>query len=284
MKRLPVSRLLACCLVALCLITCAKVPYTNRTQLNLISPKQDAALGAKFAEVVLSKTVLSEDAALKAQVERVGGRIAAVADLPDADWRFYVIQNEIPNAFCLPGGKVFVFTGLFKIVENDEQLATVLGHEVGHVIARHGAEKRSQAILAGTIGGIAAGTVGAATQNPNAARGVHGLYGAMAKIGYLLPASRTCEYEADRIGLILMAKAGYDPEQALGFWRNMIRYSAQTKHKGPPTLFSTHPADADRAANLEKLLPEARSYAGATAKTNWGDIAPAAAEGVDSFN
>ncbi len=231
---------------------CAKAPYTNRSQMILMSSQEELALGMQASQQVLSESKEEKGTPAAAMTNRVGLRIAAAADEPDPnlpdrakfDWEFHTLSSDTPNAFCLPGGKIFVYTGLLQYATTDAELAAVMGHEVGHAIARHGAERTSQSQTAGLVG-----SVGSAVLGPvfNAA------YGLGVNYGILMPYGRMQESEADYIGLILMAKAGYDPNAALSFWQKM----AQAGGSKPPEWMSTHPSDASRIAEIQKQLPEA---------------------------
>jgi predicted Zn-dependent protease len=185
----------------------------------------------------------------------VGQRIAAAAQRPDYRWEFVVFDNKDANAFCLPGGKVGIFTGILPYTKDEAGLATVISHEVAHALARHAGERMSQSMLA-QAGGIG---LGAAVGGAGSLAGTAIMqgYSLGTQLGILLPYSRTQEYEADHIGLILMAKAGYDPAQALEFWRRMM---AMDKKAKPPQFMSTHPNDASRLRELQAFLPEARKY------------------------
>ncbi len=229
-------------------------PYTHRKQLVLFSPQQEIQMGYQSARQILQKEPISRDPQLNAMVRRVGRNIADAADQPNYQWQFFVIDKDIPNAFCLPGGKVFVYKGLFRVVQNEDQLAVVLGHEVAHAIARHGAERMSM-IQLGRLGErIAEQTISGGKY----AGAIRKAYGATEGIGLVLPFSRKFEYEADEIGLYLMTKAGYDPREAIPFWENMMRLS-QGRRK-PPEFLSTHPADIHRIQRLKKLIPKALKY------------------------
>jgi predicted Zn-dependent protease len=202
-------------------------------------------MGLQAYQQIKQEENVSGDAALNERVQTVGQRIAAVSGQPDWDWQFTLFDNPEPNAFALPGGKVGVYTGLFKVARNDAQLATVMGHEVGHAIARHGAERMSQGILA-QLGGVA---VGAATGSQAYVEA----YSQLATLGVILPYSRTQESEADEIGLMLMAEAGYDPREAVKLWQNFEALAGER----PPEFLSTHPAEGTRIERLQELMPRA---------------------------
>ncbi len=229
----------------------ANTPYTHRKQLVLFSPQQEMQMGYQSAKQILQKEPLSHDRRLNAVVQRVGKRIAAAAVQPDYKWQFFVIDKNVLNAFCLPGGKVFVYKGLFRAVQNEDQLAVVIGHEVAHAIARHGAERMSMMQLGRMGKTIASQTIGGGKY----ADVINKAYGSVEGVGLVLPFSRKFEYEADEIGLYLMTKAGYNPREALTFWDNMRRLS-QGKRK-PPEFLSTHPADIHRIQKIKALIPVA---------------------------
>ena len=240
---------------AILLSACQNVPLTGRSQIQLISPGQEAAMGLSAYESILKKEKISTDPANNELVARVGGRIAAATGRTDFKWEFKVIEDDKQiNAFCLPGGKVAVYTGLFPVSRDEAGLAAVIGHEVAHAIARHGGERLSQEII------VAGATVAAAasTKDPKKRDLYAGLLGAGAAVGFLLPYSRLHESEADRMGLIYMAKAGYDPRAAADLWRRMAE-AGKGKSK-PPEILSTHPADQTRIHQIEQWLPEALKY------------------------
>ncbi len=251
---------LAVVLASLALVYCAHAPYTERAQFIILPRSQEMSLGASAAKDILKKEKLSTNAEETALVERVGKRVAAVADAPDFTWEFYVIDKpDTVNAFCLPGGKVFVYTGLFKVATTEDDLATVVGHEVSHAVARHGAERMSQAQALSVAGTVGAAAVGVSTGSSAAMDAFQTAYGIGANVGVLLPFSRAQESEADHIGLILMAKAGYDPHTAVGFWEKMAENSKKQGKKVPAYL-ATHPSDDQRIADIKRLMPEALSY------------------------
>jgi predicted Zn-dependent protease len=210
-------------------------------------------MAAQQSKEILQKEKISRDPQMNGSVTEVGRRIAAAASQPDYQWEFHVIDNpKTANAFCLPGGKVFVYTGLFRYIQDEPQLAAVIGHEVAHALARHGAERVSMVLLAQTGGAVLGAASGMDAQVFQQA------FGVAANYGVVLPFSRSQESEADRIGLILMAKAGYPPQAALAFWDNMAR--GEKGQQQPPAFLSTHPATADRIAAIERDIPEAMRY------------------------
>jgi predicted Zn-dependent protease len=226
------------------LAACESAPVTGRNQLILLPESQDAGMGLQAYQQIKQEETVSRDPELNRRVLEIGRRIAAVSGQPDWDWQFTVFENDEPNAFALPGGKVGVYTGLFKVAKSDDQLATVLAHEVGHAIARHGAERMSQGMLTQ----LGAAALGAAT-SPAYAQ----LAAQAATLGIILPYSRTQESEADEIGLMLMAEAGYDPREAIKLWQNFEALGGGR----PPEFLSTHPAEGTRIERLKELMPEA---------------------------
>jgi len=230
--------------LGLALAACQSAPVTGRSQLILLPESQDAGMGLQAYQQIKQQERVSRDPELNRRVQEIGRRIAAVSGQPDWDWQFTVFENDEPNAFALPGGKVGVYTGLFKVARNDDQLAAVLAHEVGHAIARHGAERMSQ----GLITQLGAAALGAAT-SPAYAQ----LAAQAATLGIILPYSRTQESEADEIGLMMMAEAGYDPREAIKLWQNFEALGGAR----PPEFLSTHPAEGTRIERLEALMPKA---------------------------
>jgi predicted Zn-dependent protease len=252
-------RLLAAALAAstaLVLGACQTVPETGRSQLILVDPGEVAQLSLTEFEKLKQSTTISHDAQANATLQRVGTRIAQVVALPNAKWEFVLFDKpDILNAFALPGGKVGVYSGIFKVTQNDAGLATVLAHEIGHVVARHGAERMSEGLLL-QLGGAVLQEV--TKSSPGAAQQLwQTAYGVGAQIGVALPHSRKQELEADHLGLIYMARAGYDPRQAVEFWKRFSAYNQSHGAKAPPEFLSTHPVDERRIAQLQELLPEA---------------------------
>jgi predicted Zn-dependent protease len=241
-------------LAALVPAACETVPYTGRSQLQLVSADEEAKLGVQSYQEIVGKATISTDQQATAMVQRVGSRIAAVTDL-QYPWEFKLIADDKQaNAFALPGGKVAVYTGILPITRDDAGLAAVLGHEIGHVVARHGGERLSQQMGVQTVTQLAAGM---ASSNPATVQLVAAALGAGAQYGVLLPWSRQQESEADHIGVLLMAKAGYDPHAAVELWKRM---QAASTGQRPSEWMSTHPSEATRIQQLEGWMPEAMKY------------------------
>jgi len=237
------------------LTSCSTVPETGRSQLLLVSAGEEMQLGlTEFAKLKKS-TPISKDATVNALVQRVGKRIAAVAQLPNAQWEFVVFDEpKTANAFCLPGGKVGIYTGILPITKTEAGLATVIGHEVAHAVARHGGERISEGLLL-QLGGQALSV--AMKNNSEAARNIAlQAYGIGGQVGVALPHSRAQESEADQIGLTYMARAGYDPREAVEFWKRFGAFNAQSGSGGLAFL-RTHPLDDVRVQQLESWMPKA---------------------------
>jgi len=220
-------------------------------------------LGAQSFKDIQAKEKVSSDPALNARVTRIGQRIAQAVgtELPDAKWEFVVFDSKELNAFALPGGKVGVYSGLMQLAENDAELATVMGHEIGHVLARHGAERMSEAMVIAGVGALGAAVVEKKTQDPATKELFELAYGGATTLGRVLPHSRSNESEADRMGAVYAARAGYDPRAAITFWQKMVaqKQAADKASAGGAdkisALFSTHPADEKRIADLKALMP-----------------------------
>jgi predicted Zn-dependent protease len=235
---------------------CATVPITGRTTINLIPEGQELALGADSYRQVLSESEVIPSGPEVEMVRRVGQRIAAVSDKPGYDWEFNLIRaDDTANAFCLPGGKVAVYTGILPITEDETGLAVVMAHEIGHAIARHGGERMTDQ-LAFQLGGM--GLEALLHEKSERTRNlVLTAYGVGGTVGVMLPFSRKQESEADHIGLIYMAKAGYDPRAAASFWERM---STSAAGAAPPEWLSTHPSHASRVRDINGWMPEALEY------------------------
>jgi predicted Zn-dependent protease len=233
---------------------CHTVPQTGRSALHLVPSDQLVSMASTQFNQLKLETPISRDPIYNAMVRRVGERIAYVAapDMPNAQWEFVVFDDDDQvNAFAMPGGKVAVYTGIFKVAKTEDDLAVVIGHEVAHVAAGHGNERVTQQLLA--AGGALALQFGTNDLDSQTRQMLMAAYGAGSTLGFLLPYSRYHESEADEIGLIYAAKAGYDPRAAIGFWQRM----EALKSGSPPEFLSTHPSGATRVKKLNALMPEA---------------------------
>ena len=217
----------------------------------MISPAEERAMGEAAWEEIKSDLTISDDADATRRLETVGHRIVEASGNTDENWEFALFDDPAINAFALPGGKVGFYTGILEVMENDAQLAAVMGHEVGHVNARHGA-KRVSAQRATAIGLQA---LEVALQIGDVARAgqIAGVMGAGVVYGVIMPYSRAHELEADELGVRYMAKAGYDPEESVRFWQAMRQ---QSGNGGPPEWLSTHPAEERRIRELRRMVPE----------------------------
>ncbi len=219
-------------------------------------------MGKQSFNEILKKEKVSEDTKLTEIVQKVGKRIIAVSDMPDLGWEIKLIESEQKNAFALPGGKIAIYTGILSVAKNEAGLATVMSHEIAHVIARHGAQRMTQQLL---LQGAMIGA-GLSMNNSTQKNLILSALGVGVLYGFTLPFSRSHESEADQIGLIYMANAGYDPNEAINFWQ---RFSNVKGNKGPPEWASTHPADETRMEGLRTYLSRAK-YAYQNLKTKYG--------------
>jgi predicted Zn-dependent protease len=252
--------------VAMVMAACSSVPITGRRQLNLIPASTMLATSYQQYGDFLKANPASSNAEQVALVRRTGGNIQKAVEryfaernmggqLKDYRWEFNLVESKEVNAWCMPGGKVVVYTGILPVTGNEVGLAVVMGHEIAHAIAEHGNERMSQGLLA-ELGGV--GLSMALEKEPQKTRDLWmTAYGAGAQLGALLPFSRLQESEADELGLVFMAMAGYDPNEAVAFWQRM---ASQKGGSAPPEFLSTHPSDATRVANLQKHIPEAMKY------------------------
>ncbi len=256
-------------LTAIMIASCATVPLTGRRQLSLVNEAEIQQQAALVYKDFLgdSKTKVIKSSSQAQLVQRVGKNIAnavnrflqenGYGDQYDFHWEFNLIEENQINAWCMPGGKVAVYSGILPVTKNEAGLATVMGHEIAHAIAKHSAERMSQTILA-QAGGVAVDV--ATAEKSSTTRAVlntaYGLGGQLALLNY----SRNQESEADRLGLVFMAMAGYDPNEAIGFWERMAQAKGAQGGAAPPEFLSTHPSDARRINNIKKLMPEALTY------------------------
>ena len=243
-------------------VGCSTVPITGRKSLSLLPESQLAQMSLASYGEVLKNSELSQDPAQIAQVRRVGERLAGATEsylrannisYPPFAWEFNVIkEDDTANAFAMPGGKIAVYTGLFPVAQSDTGLAVVMSHEIAHVIAKHGNERMSQSMIA-QFGSTALSV--ALRDSPGLTQQIFMTsYGATAQVGLLLPFSRLHESEADRIGIVLMAIAGYDPRESVRFWQRMSDNSSGGR---PPQLLSTHPDPQRRVQRLQESMSEA---------------------------
>ncbi len=246
---------------------CSEVGITGRTQINLVPDSIINSMSVQQYNQFISENKLSADAGNTAMVKNVGTRIqkavdAYCAEYCDEDpfagyeWEFNLVEDKAVNAFAMPGGKVVVYTGILPITESETGLAVVVGHEIAHVFAKHGGERMTQS-LAVQLGGMALST--ALKEKPEETKNLFmSSYGLGTQIGILLPFSRAHEKEADHLGLIFMAMAGYDPHEAVGFWQRMA--AASKGSAAPPELLSTHPVYETRIKDIQERIPEAMEY------------------------
>jgi len=225
---------------------CRTVPMTGRSQLMLSTESSEQELGATAYAEYKRETKPTTNAAQQALLQRVGNAIKDASDEKSFAWEFNVLESDTVNAFCLPGGKVAVYTGIMKKFANEAEMACVVAHEVGHAIARHGGERTSWSYLQ-AIGTLGISTLGNST--------LQTVYGIGSEYGVMLPYSRMHENEADLIGLYLMAKAGYDPQASIDFWKKFNTGNSSKLDE----MLSTHPCDATRIENLSEHLPEAQA-------------------------
>jgi metalloendopeptidase OMA1, mitochondrial len=248
---------------------CRSAPMTGRKQLLMMPETQELSLGQQTFQEVTADVQESSNARFRELVSRVGHRIAAVSGRGDYQWEFRVLASDEQNAFCLPGGKVAVYEGILPVCQNEAGLAVVMSHEVAHALARHGGERMSQNAAVDGVKTV----VGYAMQNQDQMRREAAMraYGIASEYGVLLPYSRKHELEADHIGVMLMAQAGYDPAEAPRFWNRFGQ--AMSADGKPPEFMSTHPSDERRASELTKLLPTAQGhFAKATSPVGLGEV------------
>ena len=258
------------CSALLLLSSCGSVPITGRRQLNLVSDGEILSASATQYKQFISQSQLSSNTTYNAKVTQVGRRLAAATNaylkqngyesmLSSLSWEFNVVDSKQVNAFCMPGGKIVVYTGLLNLVGNgphsDDELAAVMGHELSHALAKHANERISNQLLLQAGGKI----LGAAVNTRSQLLGglINQAYGLGAQVGVMLPFGRKQEYEADKMGLVLMAMAGYDPRYAVNFWQKM---SASKGGAQQNELLSTHPSDANRIKEIQAYLPNALKY------------------------
>ncbi|MDW7773879.1 MAG: M48 family metallopeptidase [Desulfobulbaceae bacterium] len=263
--RLFIGLILVCSLF-MPILSCTTVPITGRSQLSLVS--DDALLDAsrqQYSEFMGSQKIITTGSQ-SSTVEKVGRRIAAAADRylrdngrsgeADAfEWEFNLVANDEINAWAMPGGKVAVYSGILPVTRDETGLAVVMGHEIAHVVAKHGSERMSQQLIA-QMGGQALSAVLASSPEATQSLWMR-VYGAGATLGVMLPYSRLQESESDRLGMIFMAMAGYDPRAAVDLWQSMAELKGG---RGAPEILSTHPTDQTRIRDIREFMPTALQY------------------------
>jgi len=247
------------------MIGCSVVPFTNRKQLNILPESEMITMGfASYAEF-MKENPASTDRSSSSMVREVGSTISNAVEyffaangletrLNGYEWEYSLVSSTVPNAFCLPGGKVVVYSGILPYTADKNGMAVVLSHEIAHAVARHGNERMSQQLLL-QFGSVALSE--AVKNKPEQTKSIYNtVYGLGAQMGVVLPYSRDNELEADKLGLIFMALAGYDPRTAVGFWERM----SATGGSKPAEFMSTHPSDDRRISKIKAAIPEAMQY------------------------
>ena len=259
-------KMVALCCLLLFVSACSQVAITGRKQLNIVPDTVMNTMSFQSYQQFLSENQLSSNTQQTETVKLVGHRIQKAVEryaaennlskqLEGYQWEFNLIEDKQVNAWAMPGGKVVVYTGLLSVAENDAGLAVVMGHEIAHVIARHGSERMTHGLIV-ELGGI--GLSQALTKYPDKTKDLFmKSFNIGTTYGVMLPYSRAHEKEADRMGLNFMAMGGYDPHEAVSFWQRM---SASKQGAAPPELLSTHPADATRIRKIQELMPDAMEY------------------------
>jgi predicted Zn-dependent protease len=260
-------KLTFCCAVLVIINSCSPNPFTGQNNLNFVSNSQLFPSAFQQYDAFLKENKVINGTPDAQQVKSVGQKIKAAAEkwlnanghadyLKDYKWEYNLVDNKEINAWCMPGGKIVVYTGILPITLDEAGLATVMGHEVSHALANHGAQRMSAAQLQqlGAVG-VALAIGNQSDENKQLWQQA---YGIGSQVGVMLPFSRSHESEADKIGLLLMAIAGYNPDAAISFWERM---SAQKSGQTPPEFLSTHPADATRIAAIKSLIPEIKMQA-----------------------
>lgn len=248
------------------IVACSTVPITGRRQLSLVSESEIMTMSFTQYDDFLKENKLSTNKEQTAMVQRSGKNISNAvvnyfnekgwaSQLENFRWEFNLVDDKTVNAWCMPGGKVVFYSGIIPLCENETGIAVVMGHEIAHAVAKHGSERMSQQL------GLQYGAVALSallSEKPQETQNLFmSAFGVTSNVALILPFSRAHEYEADRLGLIFMAMAGYDPSVAVGFWTRM---SALSGGGSTPEFLSTHPSDEARIRNLKKVLPEAMSY------------------------
>jgi predicted Zn-dependent protease len=255
-QRVSFSRIATLLLASSLSISCSKAPVTGRKQYNIVPDSIMLPLGKSAYQEILADVNTEKGTENHEILKRVGKRISNSANQPDYKWRYSLIKEDTINAWCLPGGKIGFYNGILPVLRNEAGMSFVMGHEVGHATAHHGAERLSQKLT--LLGGLAALSlyIDSREEVSDEQRALMiAALGAGATVGYILPFSRKHEKEADVIGLMYMAKAGYPPGESIKVWDRMAR---QTGGSSVPTFLSTHPSHSQRQSNLKDWMPQAR--------------------------
>ena len=264
MKKIQI-RLFVIVIAAFLFQTCSLVPLTGRRQLSLVSDAEMLSMSFSQYDQFQKENRMSSNSADTNEVKRVGRNIQNAVTtyfarnnmaqgLNGFAWEFNLVANKEANAWCMPGGKVMVYSGILPFTQNETGLAVVMGHEIAHAVAKHSNERMSQALVAQLGGQVLAQAI---KQKPQQTQQIWmGLFGVGVQLGAVLPYNRLQEGEADRLGLIFMAMAGYDPHAAIGFWQRMSKKAGQQ----PPEFLSTHPTDKKRMTKIIAVMPEAMKY------------------------
>ncbi len=248
-KKIKIQYILMIFLLFFFIACTHKAPITNRNQMILMSHDQELTLGEKSYKETLANSKVIKNTIDANRINNIGYKIAKIVNRSDYKWEFNLVESKEKNAFCLPGGKVVIYTGILKVAKNDDQLATVMSHEIAHALARHGAERVSSGMI--TNGVKVLGNIIISSQAPHLNQSFNIAYGLGAQYGVLLPYGRMQENEADEIGIYLMHKAGYNIYEALNFWENM----SEGKKNGNE-FFSTHPSSKTRIANIKRVIQD----------------------------
>jgi len=265
----PVVALVILCILA---CSCGTAPVTGRNQLFLVGEEEMEQLGAEAYQEILQANTLSSREQWVEAVKRVGARISQAANeyAPDFKWEYNVIADPQVNAFCLPGGKIAFYEGIFQVMRHEADIAVVMGHEVAHATNQHSRERMSAGAFQETAFDVVSTFLDGGENDGTAQQMVFAALGVGAQVGFMLPFSREHESEADEVGLHFMAEAGYDPSVAVSFWE---RFAALTEQAGAPPLefLSTHPDPLKRSKRIQELLPEVMGIYEASPKLGVGE-------------
>ncbi len=251
--------------LTLLLVSCSSVLITGRKQLNFVPEREILSMSSQSYKEFIASAPLSTDKTNTALVKKIGSNIASAveiylrnnglaSEIANLSWEFNLVKDTSKNAFCMPGGKVVVFEGILPIAKNEDGLAVVMGHEIAHAIAKHSNERLSQQMLAQF--GAELTNILLSNKSEATRVGINTLYGIGVEMGVMLPYSRKQEYEADRLGLIFLAMAGYNPQESVAFWQRMAAASSGSNIE----FLSTHPSDQNRIKKLQEFIPEAMKY------------------------